>query len=90
MKVAALEAPVSSTRWADYLALAKPRIAVLVLFTVGAGLELDPSTLQTLLSIDTATWRQEIDSIGKYLDDFKERVPPQLRDQQRAVAARLA
>jgi phosphoenolpyruvate carboxykinase (GTP) len=55
-----------------------------------AGLELDPATLQTLLSIDAATWRQEIDSIGKYLDDFKDRVPPQLRDQQRAVAARLA
>ncbi len=27
----------ASSRWADYLALTKPRIAVLVLFTVGAG-----------------------------------------------------
>jgi phosphoenolpyruvate carboxykinase (GTP) len=54
-----------------------------------AGLGLDSTTLQTLLSIDASTWRQEIESIGKYLDDFKDRVPVQLRDQQRAVAERL-
>jgi protoheme IX farnesyltransferase len=30
-------ASLASSRWADYLALTKPRIAVLVLFTVGAG-----------------------------------------------------
>jgi heme o synthase len=29
--------PLPAGRWADYLALAKPRVAVLVLFTVGAG-----------------------------------------------------
>jgi protoheme IX farnesyltransferase len=29
--------PLASSRWADYLALTKPRIAVLVLFTVGTG-----------------------------------------------------
>jgi protoheme IX farnesyltransferase len=29
--------PLASSRWADYVALTKPRIAVLVLFTVGAG-----------------------------------------------------
>ena len=55
-----------------------------------AGLHLDPATLHTLLSIDAATWRQEIESIGKYLDDFKDRVPGQLREQQRAVAQRLS
>src|SRR5690242_19476589 len=54
-----------------------------------SGLDLDQAALQTLLSIDTATWRQEIDSVGKYLDDFKDRVPAQLRDQQRRVADRL-
>lgn len=39
MKAATLDTPVplSTTRWADYVALGKPRIAVLVLFTVGAG-----------------------------------------------------
>jgi protoheme IX farnesyltransferase len=29
--------PLTASRWADYLALTKPRVAVLVLFTVGAG-----------------------------------------------------
>jgi protoheme IX farnesyltransferase len=29
--------PLTTSRWADYLALTKPRVAVLVLFTVGAG-----------------------------------------------------
>ena len=34
---AAPPVPLGAGRWADYLALAKPRVAVLVLFTVGAG-----------------------------------------------------
>lgn len=37
MKAAALDTPIASARLADYVALAKPRIAVLVLFTVGIG-----------------------------------------------------
>jgi protoheme IX farnesyltransferase len=54
MKVAALapepieihagSLPLASSRWADYLALTKPRIAVLVLFTVGAGVLLAAGT----------------------------------------------
>lgn len=37
MKAATLDASIAPARLADYLALAKPRVAVLVLFTVGAG-----------------------------------------------------
>jgi phosphoenolpyruvate carboxykinase (GTP) len=54
------------------------------------GLDIDGAALDTLLSIDPAAWRQEIEAIGKYLDEFGERVPAQLRAEQRAVAARLA
>jgi len=54
------------------------------------GLNLDSSTLQTLLSIDTAAWRQEIESIGKYLDEYKDRVPETLRKQQKDIAQKLA
>jgi phosphoenolpyruvate carboxykinase (GTP) len=54
------------------------------------GLNIDPATLQTLLSIDPAAWRQEIESIGKYLDEYKERVPESLRAQQKQVAQKLA
>jgi len=54
-----------------------------------AGLDLEPATLQTLLSIDQSAWKQEMESIGKYLDDFLTRVPAELRKEQQAVAQRL-
>jgi phosphoenolpyruvate carboxykinase (GTP) len=54
-----------------------------------AGLNMDTSTLETLLSIDPAAWRQEVDAIGKYLDEFGSRVPSQLRDELKGVAKRL-
>jgi phosphoenolpyruvate carboxykinase (GTP) len=54
------------------------------------GLNIDSATLQTLLSIDPTAWRQEIESIGKYLDEYKERVPDTLRKQQKDVAQKLA
>jgi phosphoenolpyruvate carboxykinase (GTP) len=54
-----------------------------------SGLDLDSSTLETLLSIDPAAWRQEIDAIGKYLDEFGSRVPGQLREELKGVAKRL-
>jgi phosphoenolpyruvate carboxykinase (GTP) len=53
------------------------------------GLNLDSTTLQTLLSIEPAAWRQEIESIGKYLDEYKDRVPDSLRKQQKDVAKKL-
>jgi len=54
------------------------------------GLNLDNATIQTLLSIDAAAWRQELESIGKYLDEYKERVPEQLRTLQKQIAQQLA
>jgi phosphoenolpyruvate carboxykinase (GTP) len=53
------------------------------------GLDLDGATLETLLSIDEQAWRQEIESIGKYLDEFKDRVPAKLREELKGVAQRL-
>jgi len=54
------------------------------------GLDIDSTTLDTLLQIDRGAWRQEIESIGKFLDDFRTRVPDKLRQEHRAVAQRLA
>ena len=54
-----------------------------------SGLDMDPSALDTLLSIDAGAWRQEVDAIGKYLDEFGSRVPSQLRDELKGVAQRL-
>jgi phosphoenolpyruvate carboxykinase (GTP) len=53
------------------------------------GLDLDNATLETLLSIDEQAWRQEVDSIGQYLDEFKDRVPAKLREELKGVAQRL-
>ncbi|HLS80201.1 MAG TPA: phosphoenolpyruvate carboxykinase (GTP) [Steroidobacter sp.] len=53
------------------------------------GLDIDGAALDTLLSVDTAVWRQEIDAIGAYLDDFRERVPARLREEHRQAAKRL-
>ena len=46
-------------------------------------------TLDTLLSVDPVAWRHEVESIGKYLDEFRERVPPKLREELKEVAKRL-
>jgi phosphoenolpyruvate carboxykinase (GTP) len=54
-----------------------------------SGLDMDPSALDTLLSVDDGAWRQEVDAIGKYLDEFGGRVPQQLRDELKGVAQRL-
>jgi phosphoenolpyruvate carboxykinase (GTP) len=53
------------------------------------GLDIGPTTLDTLLSVDTTAWRTEMDAVGKYLDEFKDRVPQQLRDEQQSVVQRL-
>lgn len=54
-----------------------------------SGLNLDGAALETLLSIDPAAWRQEVDAIGKYLDEYGSRVPSQLREELQGVAKRL-
>jgi len=54
-----------------------------------SGIDLDKDTLHTLLSVDLPAWRQEMDAISKYLDEFPGRVPQELREEQRNVAAKL-
>jgi phosphoenolpyruvate carboxykinase (GTP) len=54
-----------------------------------AGLNIDEAALDTLLSVDPVAWRAEVESIGKYLDEFRERVPAKLREELRDVAKRL-
>jgi phosphoenolpyruvate carboxykinase (GTP) len=53
------------------------------------GLNMDAATLDTLLSVDPVAWRHEVESIGKYLDEFRERVPAKLREELKEVAKRL-
>jgi len=55
-----------------------------------AGLKIDAETLQQLLSIDTATWRHELEDIGKYFQEFGRRVPARLAEEHSLVSKRLA
>lgn len=55
-----------------------------------AGLDLSESALQELLSFDAAGWRQELASIGEYLDSFGERMPSALRNEHQRVTTALA
>jgi len=43
------------------------------------GLNLPESSLHQLLDLDRAAWHEEIDAIGKYLDEFGSRTPAALR-----------
>jgi phosphoenolpyruvate carboxykinase (GTP) len=53
------------------------------------GLNLDAATLDALLAVDRSIWRKELDAISTYLDEFKGRVPDELRAELQAIAARL-
>ena len=54
------------------------------------GLEIQPDTLQELLSINTEAWRVETRQIGEYLNEFGDRTPATLQRQLRDVQQRLA
>jgi phosphoenolpyruvate carboxykinase (GTP) len=53
------------------------------------GLSIDREALNTLLSVNPTAWRQELDAIGKYLDEFGARLPQRLRDELDRVRNRL-
>jgi phosphoenolpyruvate carboxykinase (GTP) len=53
------------------------------------GLELGDGALDALLSIDTKNWRQELNDIGAYFDEYGSRVPRPLIEQQQAVRRAL-
>jgi len=54
------------------------------------GLDLDDATLEQLLSIDRDGWKDEIASIGEYLDTFGDRTPHELKAERAKIAAQLA
>ena len=54
------------------------------------GLDLDAATIDELLAVDTAAWRQEASEIGSYLEGFSTRLPAAMRDELARLKARLA
>jgi phosphoenolpyruvate carboxykinase (GTP) len=53
------------------------------------GLPVSPQTMQELLSVDPADWRQEAVALGEFFAKFGDRVPPELERQRQALLARL-
>ncbi|MCK5325320.1 MAG: phosphoenolpyruvate carboxykinase (GTP) [Woeseiaceae bacterium] len=53
-------------------------------------LDIDAKTMKALTTINPLTWRDEMASIGEYLESFGERLPAALREEQQRVAAELA
>jgi phosphoenolpyruvate carboxykinase (GTP) len=54
------------------------------------GLDLAPSALAELLTVDTEAWRSELPSIETHYERFGDRLPQALRDELEALAKRLA
>ncbi|WP_242111409.1 phosphoenolpyruvate carboxykinase (GTP) [Luteimonas aquatica] len=53
------------------------------------GLDLSPEARQILLSVDRQGWRDEVASIGSYLDEYGARVPEALKAEQSRIAKNL-
>jgi len=54
-----------------------------------AGLDLTETQLATLLGVDTAEWRSELDAIRAHYATFADRLPAALNEQLDRLAARL-
>lgn len=54
-----------------------------------SGLDLAPEVLETLLTVDMPQWRQEIEQVGVFLENYGDRVPAELIEQQDRIKAAL-
>jgi phosphoenolpyruvate carboxykinase (GTP) len=54
------------------------------------GLDVSKDTLSQLLAVDPKQWRAEMDSIGEYLAEFGDRVPPELHAEHQKVLRALS
>ena len=53
------------------------------------GLDVNEKTMQALLSVNVDQWKSEMDSIGKYLAGFGERLPADLKREHEQVVSAL-
>ena len=54
-----------------------------------SGLDVDDSTLEQLLTVDTAAWRQEMEAVGQYFDEYEQRVPELLAAEHQKILSAL-
>ncbi|RLA25629.1 MAG: hypothetical protein DRR11_20650 [Gammaproteobacteria bacterium] len=53
------------------------------------GLDMQENDMATLLNVDKASWREELKSVGEYLQEFGDRVPEKLKDEHRKILESL-
>jgi phosphoenolpyruvate carboxykinase (GTP) len=53
------------------------------------GLSISPDTLGELLSVDPSAWAEESRAVGKFFEEFGDRLPEPLRQEHRALNERL-
>jgi phosphoenolpyruvate carboxykinase (GTP) len=53
------------------------------------GLDMQENDLATLLNVDTASWRDELKSVGEYLQEYGDRIPEKLKDEHRKLVESL-
>lgn len=53
------------------------------------NLDIDPATLDELLTVKTDQWREEMASVLEYLESFGDRTPEELKVQQKIIADAL-
>jgi phosphoenolpyruvate carboxykinase (GTP) len=53
------------------------------------GLDMQESDMETLLEVDTASWRDEMEAIGDYLQEYGDRIPEKLSDEHRKIVESL-
>jgi len=54
-----------------------------------AGLDIDSDTLASLLNVDVAQWREELETVGEYFNEYGDRLPAELRQQQKKAISDL-
>jgi phosphoenolpyruvate carboxykinase (GTP) len=53
------------------------------------GLQISPAALEELLTVNPRLWQEEFTGIGKYLDQFGDRVPPPLKSELKGALQRV-
>jgi phosphoenolpyruvate carboxykinase (GTP) len=53
------------------------------------GLNISPENMEELLLVDAGDWQKEADEIGTFFKKFGDRLPPELREEQAHLTARL-
>jgi phosphoenolpyruvate carboxykinase (GTP) len=54
-----------------------------------AGIDVDESTLDELLEIDTEAWTKEVESTREFFEEFGDRMPKQLLEELAKLETRI-